>query len=119
VQGDQFVLINPNDSQGYPEDDFAHMKDRATKKRFPFPYLRDESQAVAKKYGPDCTPDCFVFDSKRILRYHGRIDDNWRHSDHVKECSLNDAISDVLSANAVKVPEKPSIGCSVKWKWGK
>ncbi len=120
VQGVQFVAINPNDASGHPEDDFAHMRERAKRRNFPYPYLRDESQAVAKAYGPDCTPDAFLFDKGRKLRYHGRIDDNWRHGDRVKERSLKEAISMLLAGIPVHPDEaeKPAIGCSVKWKWG-
>lgn len=120
VQGVQFVAINPNDAVSHPQDSFAEMKTRAKRKGFPYPYLRDETQEVAKRYGPDCTPDCFVFDKERKLRYHGRIDDNWRSSERVKDRTLKEAISMLLAGLPIHPDEalKPAIGCGVKWKWG-
>ncbi len=121
VQGVGFVAINSNDDSTYPADGFAAMKERAKRKGFPFPYLRDESQAVAKKYGPDCTPDAFLFDSKRLLRYHGRIDDNWRFRDKAKDHTLKEMISMLLAGIPIHPDEalKPAMGCSIKWKWGR
>ncbi len=120
VQRVQFVAINPNDAEGYPEDSFEGMRRRQAKKRFPYPYLRDESQAVAKAYGATVTPELFVFDKDRALRYHGRIDDCWRSSEKVKNPSLKIAISTLLSGNSLApdVAEQPAMGCTIKWKWG-
>src|SRR3989442_6727613 len=70
-KGVQFVAINPNETEGYPEDDFPHMVARAKAKGYPFPYLRDESQKVAEAYGGVCTPDFFGVDRNRRLRYRG------------------------------------------------
>jgi len=119
VQGVQFVAINPNDASSYPADGFMEMKKRAKKKRFPYPYLRDETQEVAKAYGAEVTPDVFVFDKNRLLCYRGRIDDNWRNREKVKEQSLKIAISTLLAGSRLDpdVAEKPALGCSVKWKW--
>src|SRR2546425_637865 len=75
-KGVQFVAINANDEESYPEDDFAHMVERSKRKGYNFPYLRDESQEVAESYGAVCTPDFFVFDSARKLRYRGKLDDS-------------------------------------------
>jgi peroxiredoxin len=74
-----FVAINANDAVKYPEDSFEHMQQRAKEKGYPFPYLHDESQEVARAYGATRTPEFFVFDSNRVLRYHGRLDDNWEN----------------------------------------
>jgi peroxiredoxin len=118
VQGVQFVAINSNDASSYPEDGFGEMKKRAAKKKFGFPYLRDESQETAKAYGAEVTPDVFLFDKDRVLRYRGRIDDNWRFRDRVREHSLKEAISTVLSGGVIppEDADKRGLGCSVKWK---
>ena len=120
VQSVQFVAINPNDASSYPADGFVEMKERAKKKRFPYPYLRDETQEVAKAYGAEVTPDVFVFDKNRLLCYCGLIDDNWRHSDRVKDHTLKEAISQLLAGTPLHPDDavKPAMGCSIKWRWG-
>ncbi|TLZ91624.1 MAG: thioredoxin family protein [Methanobacteriota archaeon] len=75
-KGVQFVMINANDDESYPEDDFAHMVERSKRKGYNFPYLRDESQKSAEAYGAVATPDFFVFDAGRKLRYRGKLDDS-------------------------------------------
>jgi len=75
-KGIAFVLINANDPVKYPEDSFENMKKRAREKGYPFPYLWDETQEVAKAYGAERTPEVFLFDGELKLRYHGTIDDN-------------------------------------------
>jgi len=82
-KGIAFVAINPNDEVSYPDDSFDNMKERAQAKDFPFPYLRDESQEVAKAYGAVCTPHIFVLDGECKLVYEGRIDDRWKEPDAV------------------------------------
>ncbi len=119
IQGVQFVAINANDARSYPADSYDQMKLRAKKKGLPYPYLRDESQDVAKRYGAQVTPEAFVFDKHRKLCYKGRVDDNWRRRDKVQEESLKIAISTLLSGGSLdaEVAEKPAIGCTIKWKW--
>ena len=80
ARGVAFVAINPNDDVTYPDDSFENMKVRAREKSFPFPYLRDERQDVARAYGAVCTPHLFVLNGARKLAYEGRIDDNWKSS---------------------------------------
>ena len=124
-----FVAINPNDEVVYPEDDFATMKIRANEWRIPFPYLRDESQEVAKKYDARCTPDIYVYDKGRKLAYRGRINDNWprppelrsgaaggQDSSKVTRQDLADAIDALLRGEKPSQPQFPSMGCSIKWK---
>ncbi|MDE3246975.1 MAG: thioredoxin family protein, partial [Acidobacteriota bacterium] len=72
------VGINANDAAAYPEDGFDAMRSRAQDEGFVFPYLWDESQNVARAFGAVCTPDFFLYDEARNLRYRGRLDDNWR-----------------------------------------
>ena len=114
--GAQLLAINSNDSDGYPEDSFENMKKRAAEQGFNFPYLRDESQAVAKAYGAQRTPHIFLFDAARKLAYIGRIDDNYKDPTAVKAHELADAIEDVLASRPVKVPETFAVGCTIKWK---
>jgi peroxiredoxin len=114
--GVQIVAINSNDDVKYPDDSFDEMKKRAAARRFNFPYLRDETQEVAKAFGATHTPQIFLFDSDRKLKYEGKIDDNWQEPDKVKSKYLRDAILEVLVEKEVSVPETFSIGCTIKWK---
>ncbi len=114
--GVQIIAINSNDDVKYPDDSFDEMKKRAANKKFNFPYLRDETQQVAKAYGATHTPQIFLFDKNRKLKYQGKIDDNWQEPDKVKSAYLRDAILEVLNEKEVSVPETFSIGCTIKWK---
>ena len=98
----------------YPEDTFEKMQIRVTEKSYNFPYLRDEDQSVASSYGASFTPEIFVFDIDRKLRYHGRIDDN-KDSDNVTSSDLRNALDELLSERAVTSSETHGIGCSIKW----
>jgi peroxiredoxin len=115
-QGAQIVAINSNDAEGYPEDSFENMKKRAKEQGFNFPYLRDESQAVAKAFGAERTPHIFLFDSARKLAYIGRIDDNYKDPAAVKSRELADAINEIIAGKPVSVPETFAVGCTIKWK---
>lgn len=115
-KGVSFVGINPNDETHYPEDSFAVMKEKTKEWKINFPYLRDESQEVAKKYGAVCTPDIFVFDKDRKLYYHGRINDNWKEPEKVIREDLKDALNSLTVEKPAPTNQKPSIGCSIKWK---
>lgn len=115
-EGVQFVLINSNDSENYPEDSFDAMKKRHDEKQFPFPYCYDESQDVANAYGAVCTPHCFVFNRERKLKYKGRIDDNWQDPDAVTEHNLHDAIDALVHDKEPPTHEANAMGCSIKWK---
>lgn len=115
-EGVQFILINSNDSSDYPEDSFENMQLRYQEKAFPFPYCHDESQQVAKAYGALCTPHCFVFDQQRTLQYKGRIDDQWKDPQAVKEQNLKDALTALVKGEHPLVQEANAIGCSIKWK---
>lgn len=116
-KGAQIVAINSNDATGYPDDSFEKMVERAKEKKFNFHYLCDESQATAKAFGAQVTPDCFVFDQKRALQYRGRVDDNWQDPHSVKSQDLRNAIDAVLSGKKPSVQEAGAIGCSIKWKF--
>jgi len=112
----QIVTINSNDDVKYPEDSFEEMKIRAVKKKFNFPYLRDETQETAKAYGATHTPEIFLFDKNRELSFHGKIDDNWQEPSAVKQNYLRDALDELLSGKEISVPETFTIGCTIKWK---
>lgn len=112
----QFIGINPNDPVSYPEDSFGNMKHFAEEYKINFPYLTDETQEVAKKYGAVCTPDIYVYDEQRKLRYRGRIDDNWKDETKVISRDLDKAIDTLLQGKEIDFEQIPSIGCSIKWK---
>lgn len=115
-RGVQLVAINANDASSYPEDNFDNMVRRAKQSGFNFPYLRDDTQHVARAYGTECTPEAYVLDAHRQVQYIGRIDDNWQHPEQVKVRHLHDAIVALLAGQAVAQPLTHAIGCSVKWK---
>ena len=110
------VAINPNDATAYPEDGFEAMRERAKLKDYAFPYLWDEDQSVARRFGALCTPDFFLYDQNRILRYRGRLDDNWKDPDAVKRRDLREAIEALLEGSEPETLQRPSMGCSIKWK---
>lgn len=114
--GVQIVAINSNDDVKYPDDSFEEMKKRAAARAFNFPYLRDETQDVAKAFGSTHTPQIFLFNCDRKLKYEGKIDDNWQEPNKVKSAYLKEAILEVLGNKEVSVPETFSIGCTIKWK---
>ena len=109
------IGINPNESLNYPEDSFAKMKEYYEKWKIPFHYLRDETQDIAKAYGAVCTPDPFLFDSNLKLIYHGRIDDTHGKED-AKVHELYEVIEEFLKIRRITHQEKPSMGCSIKWR---
>jgi len=116
ARGVQFLLINSNDPVTYPTDDFTHMAERAKAKGYPFPYLYDDTQELAKRYGATRTPEFFVFDAQRVLRYHGKLDDNRDDPRGVTTRFLRDAVEALLAGKAPSPAETPPQGCSVKWK---
>jgi peroxiredoxin len=115
-KGVRLVAISANDAAKYPDDSFDEMKKRAAEKRFTFPYLYDENQAVARAYDAACTPDIFVFDRDRKLIYNGRIDDNWQNPSEVTRCDLRAVLDAALHGKSVEFEHVPSMGCSIKWK---
>lgn len=116
AKGVQLIGINANDAENYPEDSFEAMQAWAAEKGMNFPYLYDESQEVARAYQAQCTPDIYVFDQARLLRYHGRIDDNWKDESAVTKQELREALDALLEGRPVSEDQKPSMGCSIKWK---
>lgn len=124
----QLVGINSNDSSRYPDDSFEAMSRIAKdfqNEGYAFPYLWDESQEVAKAYGAVCTPDFFVYENSKpgasqprfVLRYRGRLDDQWKDEKAVTRRDLALALDTILAGKQV-LPEQQisSMGCSIKWK---
>ena len=111
-----FVAISANDVDNFPDDAPGKMAQRAREKGYPFPYLYDESQAVAQAYGAACTPDFFLYGPERQLAYRGRLDDNWQEPEKVQRHELRDAIEAVLTSKPVAKQQLPALGCNIKWK---
>ena len=111
------VGIMSNDVNDYPEDSFENMKEVAKKNKFSFPYLYDETQEVAKKYGAVCTPDFFGYNLSLELQYRGRLDATrmTKTSDSLEPELLN-AMIKVGQTGQGPAEQNPSVGCSIKWK---
>jgi peroxiredoxin len=114
-QGVRVVAVNSNDVTRYPEDSFDEMKARAEKRGFAFDYLFDEDQSLAHALGSERTPEVFLFDEERKLRYHGAIDDS-RDEAAVQRSYLREALDTLLSGEEPPVTETEPVGCTVKWK---
>jgi peroxiredoxin len=112
----RMVAISANDAGSYPEDAPEKMRARATDKGYPFPYLYDESQETARAFGAACTPDFFVYDKDLRLAYRGRLDDSWKDAAAVKAQDLRAAIDALIAGRAPSAEQRPSMGCSIKWK---
>ena len=119
-RGVRMVAINSNETENHPTDSFEHMVERAREKNFPFAYVRDETQDVARAYGALRTPHYYAFAKdgagRWTLRYTGRMDDNPRTPGAETTHELADAVEDLLAGREVKVPLTNPIGCNVKWK---
>jgi peroxiredoxin len=113
--GFRLVAINSNDADRYPADSFEAMKQHAAEEDFPFDYLYDADQSVARAYGPERTPEVFLFDADRRLVYHGAIDDS-RDEDEVSEHYLRDAIEATLAGREPSATDTPPVGCTVKYR---
>lgn len=114
-RGVQLIAINSNDDTNYPEDSYDNMVMRAKAKDFPFPYLRDASQDVARRYGATHTPQLFVFGRDRRLRYTGKIDDNWQRPQAVRRHYLRDTLDALLKDVDPQEAVTHAIGCTIKW----
>ena len=114
--GVRFVAINSNSPEHYPEDSYEGMVKRMQEKKFPWVYLHDPSQEIAKKYGALRTPHFYVFDLHRHLVYTGRGVDSPRDTSKMKTNDLARALEEITEGNAVSVPRTNPIGCNVKWK---
>jgi peroxiredoxin len=117
AEGIGFAAICANDAVQYPEDSFDNMKRFAKAHALPFPYLHDETQAVARAYGAVCTPDFFGYDKGLKLKYRGRLDEG-RTSPPSKGArrELVEAMRSIAAIGEAPKDQIPSIGCSIKWK---
>jgi len=115
-KGVGIVLINSNDASAYPTDGFEAMVARAREKRYPFPYLRDETQETAHAYGALVTPHPMLFDRQRRLLFQGRIDDSHDHPERVRERYVERALDQALDGKSVRPAALPVVGCTVKWR---
>ena len=119
AKGVGVVAISANDVADYPEDSPAKMKTEAKAAGYTFPYLFDETQAVAKAYHAACTPDLYLFDRDRKLVYRGQFDDSRPGNGRpVTGADLRAACDAVLAGRMPAAAQKPSIGCNIKWKPG-
>ncbi len=118
-RGAAIVGINSNDVERYPDDAPEKMAEVARAHGFGFPYLYDESQEVAKACRAACTPEFYVFDGQRRLVYRGQFDDSRPNNDEpVTGADLRAAVESVLAGQPIPEPQRPSLGCSIKWKPG-
>lgn len=111
----QIVGINSNDPE-YDDEGFENMKVFYERYQLNFPYLIDETQEIAKRYGAVCTPDPYLFNSDRLLVYHGRLNDAVEPNSIVKTHIMEDNVRTLLSGGKIENSFDPSIGCSIKWK---
>ena len=110
------VAINPNIHPDYPDDSPENMKKKIKELNIDFPYLVDETQEVAKTFKAQCTPDIYLFNQKRQLIYHGRIDDNWQDEAKITREELKEALNNHAAGLPVDKNQRPSMGYSIKWK---
>jgi peroxiredoxin len=116
-KGVNFLAISANDASTYPQDGPEQMKKLANKYSFPFPYLYDQTQQVARTYQAVCTPEFFVFDACMRLAYHGQFDSSRPKSDTpVTGEDLTTALDTILAGETPVREQHPAIGCSIKWK---
>src|SRR5580698_722227 len=119
AKGLGIVGINSNDIGTHPDDSPDRMKAEAKSAGYTFPYLFDESQAVARSYGAACTPDFFLFDANHRLAYRGQFDDSRPgNNKQITGADLRAACDAVLAGKPVSAAQKASIGCNIKWKEG-
>ncbi|PWL31522.1 MAG: thioredoxin family protein [Fluviicola sp. XM-24bin1] len=116
-RGIGFIAISSNNVETHPQDGPEFMKTHAAKQRYPFPYLYDETQEVAKAYDATCTPDLYLFDAELNAVYHGQLDDSRPENEiPVSGNYFRNAMDELLAGNEALADQKPSIGCGIKWK---
>lgn len=116
-KGISFIAISSNDVENYPQDGPEKMKENAAAEGYPFPYLYDETQEVAKAYDAACTPDIYVFDKELNLYYRGRLDGSRPKNDiPLTGKDLRAALDSLLNGEPIPERQIPSAGCNIKWK---
>jgi peroxiredoxin len=114
--GARVLAINPNDAERYPRDSLQAMRERVERGDFDgVPYLRDETQEVARAYEAKATPDVFVLDAEGVLRYRGAPDADYDDTDQ-NAAWVRDALDAVLDGRDPEQPQTPPVGCSIKWR---
>ena len=116
-KGIAFIAISSNDAEAYPEDGPEKMKTYALQLRYPFPYLYDSSQDIARVYEAACTPDFYVFNNSAKLVYRGQLDDS-RPSNGIPVTGkdIRKTVNHLLEGSPVSPDQIPSVGCNIKWK---
>lgn len=116
-KGIGFVAISSNDVAHYPQDGPDKMKERAQELGYPFPYLYDDTQDVAREYAAACTPDLYLFDKDLKLYYHGQLDDSRPGNEEPQTGrDMRLAIDNMLMGKAWEGDQRPSVGCNIKWR---
>ena len=116
-KGVAFVAVSSNDVEAYPADSPQRMKEVAAQHGYPFPYLYDEDQSVARAYQAACTPDFYVFDGQMKLAYRGQLDGSRPRNDvPLTGEDVRAALDAILAGEPVFEEQRPSIGCNIKWK---
>ena len=117
AKGIAFIAISSNDVVNYPQDGPELMKSNAKEEKYPFPYLYDETQEVAKAYHAACTPDFSIFDKDLLCVYRGQLDDSRPKNDSISDGKdIRAALDNILAGNPVSEKQIPSLGCNIKWK---
>ena len=112
----KFIAISSNSVETHPQDGPEFMKQVAEEQSYPFPYLYDETQEVAKAYKAECTPDFFVFDGDMECAYRGRFDETRPNKGVPTGSDLTKALDALIAGEKVSEDQKPSMGCNIKWK---
>jgi peroxiredoxin len=116
-RGVGIVAISSNDAVAFPDDGPASLAEMARELKFNFPYLHDESQAVARAYDAQCTPDFFLYDAAQKLVYRGQLDDSRPGNEiPVTGNDLRAALDALIAGRSISADQRPSIGCNIKWK---
>ncbi len=116
-KGIAFIAISSNDVEKYPQDGPELMKENALQEGYPFPYLYDETQEVAKAYHAACTPDFSIFDADLHCVYRGQLDDSRPKNDSISDGKdIRAALDAILNQQPVSAQQMPSLGCNIKWK---
>jgi peroxiredoxin len=116
-RGAAFVGISANDAASYPDDSPEHLAKMVSERGIPFPILHDASQETARAFGAACTPEFFIYDAARALRYHGRLDGSTPGNGVPCDGSdLRPALDALRAGQPVAEPQHPSMGCNIKWK---
>lgn len=115
--GIHFIAISSNDAKNYPGDSPDKMRSEAQQHHYTFPYLYDETQAIAKTFQAACTPDFYIFDQNDKCVYRGRFDSATPGNGHpVTGEDLRNALDAILAGHPVSADQQPSLGCNIKWK---